>query len=65
VRVFKQTINGRVLKYAPECFEVVQSATVPFFLSQKNGTVAHQSTLERISEHAQSVQNGWAIQKRL
>ena len=34
-------------------FELLQSATVPFFYDKENGTVALRSTLERISEHAQ------------
>jgi len=33
---------------------VLRSATVPFFYDKKNGTVALPSTLERISEHAQT-----------
>jgi len=27
--------TGRVLKYAPECFEVLRSATVPFFYDKR------------------------------
>jgi len=48
----RTSINGRVLKYAPGCFEVLLCRS---FMIKKNGTVALRNTLERISEHAQSV----------
>jgi len=47
---------GRVLKYAPECFEVLRSATVPFFYPIRSDSprVLYQNTVN--SKRSDSIQ---------
>ena len=47
-------INGRVLKYVPECFEVLRSATVPFVFIKERHSSTNFEALWSVFQNAPS-----------